>query len=254
MIDRPPPKSSDRCRLRLATLNLWGRFADWPRRLDVIGRCWPAIDADILCIQESCRDDAGDQAAELAAAIGLDHHQVAFASGRSEGPGIVSRFPLVNAHDMTLTESAPPRSMLTADVMIDAKRISVISAHTAFDPANVVRRHLRQVLGADMSEALLIGADLNATPSKVFPLLDRYGLEDALNRSTDPSWPVDPELFRAAWMAEVGRRPNYRILRRRLDYILARGLDPRGAGMTTLCLDDTHASDHALLWADYELP
>lgn len=248
-----PTVKRDKAILRVATLNLWGRFSDWPRRLEVIAWAWPQIDADVLCVQEACRDEYGDQAAELAQRLGLADYAIAMPSDRPEGPGVVSRYPLGDIRPVLLAESSPERCLLAARLRVGGADLDVISAHTAFDPPATVRWQLREVFGYSQAEQLVIGADLNATPGKVFPLLGRYGLSEALGRKTPPSWPLDVDHFRRAWMQRVGHAPRYRILRRRLDYLMSRGLGCIDAGMVAIRHDGIWASDHTLLWADYRI-
>jgi endonuclease/exonuclease/phosphatase family metal-dependent hydrolase len=237
--------------LTVGTLNVWGRWAEWPARLRALRESWPVPGPDVLLLQEVRQDGLGDQAAEIADALGYPHrasvegHRAA--EDASEGLAILARRPLGATHDEVLPASDPCRRVLVATV----DGITVVCGHTVAVPEDV-RRAQVEALVARGGEPLILGADLNDTPEHVAPLLERSGLRDALDGDAAPTWPMSDVTFREAWELEIGRAPTFSLERRRLDYLLSRGLRVLDAGVAELeALDGRHASDHALVWATY---
>jgi endonuclease/exonuclease/phosphatase family metal-dependent hydrolase len=97
--------------------------------------------------------------------------------------------------------------------------------------------------------ALLLGADLNADPSQVRRLV-KGDLVDTLDWDDSPTWPVDADAFIHGWEEKLGEKPRDKPQPRRLDYLLARGLEASASGIVTLARDGHGASDHRLVWAD----
>ena len=101
--------------LTVGTLNLWGRWADWPGRLAALEAAWPEPGPDVLLLQEVRCDGLGDQADEVADALGYPE-RVSVEGHRTddgrEGIAIVSRVPLLDAHDELLPTSEPARRIL----------------------------------------------------------------------------------------------------------------------------------------------
>ena len=60
--------------VKVATWNLWWRFGPWEARQPAIVETLRQADADLVCLQEVwAEEDGPDQAADLAAALGLHH-------------------------------------------------------------------------------------------------------------------------------------------------------------------------------------
>jgi endonuclease/exonuclease/phosphatase family metal-dependent hydrolase len=116
-----------------------------------------ALEADVVGLQEaSTGRRRGNMTARLAAALGYPHHVqtpaatrpfgsehmrrgVASVLGFTEGPAILSRFPIVRwrAHD--LPQCGRPfdvRVALLAELETPAGRLVVVSAHTSGDPCH----------------------------------------------------------------------------------------------------------------------
>ena len=238
--------------LSVGTLNVWGRWADWPARLAALRESWPVPGPDVLLLQEVRTDAAGDQAAEIADALGypertwVEGHRAG--DGAAEGLAIVSRRPLRRTHDELLPASDPCRRVLVAEV----DGITVVCGHTVAVPEDVRRAQVEALVDRP-GEPLILGADLNDVPKAVAPLLAAADLRDALDGNPAPTWPMSDVTFREAWALEIGRAPEFSLERRRLDYLLSRGLRVLDAGVVELeALDGRHASDHALVWATYE--
>ena len=60
-------------RLRVATLNIWGRHGDWARRRDVLRSGFQALQPDLVALQETVVADDYDQVVDL---LGSDLHVV----------------------------------------------------------------------------------------------------------------------------------------------------------------------------------
>ena len=246
--------SSSRSELVVGTLNLWGRWADWPARLEALRRCYPEPGPDVLLLQEVRHDAAGHQAEEVALALGytesitVDGHR---ADDGSEGLAMLSRVPLVGTHAETLPTSDPPRRVLVAGVECTGGPVTLVCAHTVAVPESVRREQVRALL-AHQGSPLIVGADLNDTPEAVAPLLRDAELDDALDGDQVVTWPMNELAFGEAWRSVIGHAPQFSLEPRRLDYLLSRGLDVAEAGVNELQPDGgPHASDHALVWARY---
>jgi endonuclease/exonuclease/phosphatase family metal-dependent hydrolase len=240
--------------LSVGTLNVWGRWADWPARLEVLREQWPHPGPDVLMLQEVIEDAAGDQAQEVAAALGypewvsIEGHRFA---GAREGVAMLSRRPLHDAREEELPVSDPARRILLAEVEVEGSRVSLACGHTVAGPEHVRLEQVHALL-ARLEDPLVLGADLNETPATVGPLLEVLGLVDALDRNTAPTWPMCHVTFGAAWEAQLGRAPHFSLERRRLDYLLARGMEVVGASVHDLRSEEgVHASDHALVIGEF---
>lgn len=240
--------------LTIGTLNLWGRWADWPARLEALRTCFPSPGPDVLLLQEVRHDDAGDQAAEVADALGypqsitVEGHR---ADDGSEGLAMLSRVPLDRPHDESMPISDPARRVLVATVACARGPVTVVCAHTVAVPEDVRREQVRALL-ARTGSPIVVGADLNDTPDAVAPLLDAAGLRDALDGDEVPTWPMNELTFGEAWRSVLGHAPQFSLERRRLDYLLSRGLDVIDSGVDELQpAGGPHASDHAMVWARY---
>jgi endonuclease/exonuclease/phosphatase family metal-dependent hydrolase len=238
--------------LTVGTLNLWGRWADWPGRLAALEAAWPEPGPDVLLLQEVRCDGLGDQADEVADALGyaerisIEGHRTD--DGR-EGIAIVSRVPLLDPHDELLPMSEPARRILVTRVEIDDVPVAIACGHTVAVPEDVRAEQVRALL-TRTEDPLVLGADLNEVPAVVGPLIDEAGLHDALGRDEVVTWPMCTQTFGEAWRSQIGRAPHFSLEQRRLDYLLTRGMEVVDAGVEPLRADDgVYASDHALFWA-----
>lgn len=253
-----PPLPEKYDRLRIATLNLWGRFADWPSRRALLETQLPSLDVDIWCLQEVvCGDNRGDQLEEFAELLGYDWTVRVIAESRpheteDEGVAIVSRLPLHTTAVWPLPPSHPPRHRLETTVDWNQQPVRLMTLHAAV--SNRDGRDAQISALADLkADPLLLGADLNAPPWVVRPRLED-SLHDALAWDEQPTWPVDADEWAQAWKQKLGERPDRDSEARRLDYLLYRGLEIGAAGTVTVGDDVRSASDHRLVWADVAAP
>lgn len=240
--------------LRVATLNIWGRFADWPRRRALLREQLPALEIDVYLLQEVvCGGGSGDQLRELAELLGYEWTARVVAENRpheteDEGIAIVSRLPLQSTAVWPLPPSHPPRHRLEASVDWGGASVRLITLHAAVSARDGRDEQISAV--ADLTaDPLVLGSDLNAPPSVVEPLLGAT-LADTLGWDESPTWPVDADEFVRAWEQKLGEKPKGDPEPRRLDYLLYRGLEISASGMLMLGDAARSASDHRLVWAD----
>jgi endonuclease/exonuclease/phosphatase family metal-dependent hydrolase len=243
--------------LEVATFNVWGRWAGWPERADVLRRTWPSPGPDVVLLQEVRHDADGDQAAEIAELLGypvqvtVEGHR---ADDGGEGLAVLSRVPLHDIHHEPLPTSDPPRRVLVARVRIGDTLVTLLGGHTVAVPEEVRVEQVRALLCREDSPAIL-AADLNDTPDAIAPLLDGAGLVDVLGDDEVATWPMCELTFGDAWRDRIGRVPHFSLHRRRLDYLLCRGVGVVDAGVHELRDGEgRYASDHALVWARFRAP
>jgi endonuclease/exonuclease/phosphatase family metal-dependent hydrolase len=240
--------------LRVATLNLWGRFADWPRRRALLCRQLPALDVDVYLLQEVvCGDGRGDQLRELAAALGYEWTARVIAESRpheteDEGVAMLSRLPLHSTAVWPLPPSHPPRHRLEASIDWQQTSLRLITLHAAVSE-NEGRDGQVAALAGLPADPLIIGSDLNAPAALVRKLVGKtFG--DSLCWDDRPTWPVDADEFVRAWEQKLGEGPEGEPKPCRLDYLLYRGVRVVASGTAALGDADRSASDHRLVWAD----
>jgi endonuclease/exonuclease/phosphatase family metal-dependent hydrolase len=240
--------------LRVATFNLWGLFADWPERRKLLGEQLPRLEVDVCLLQEVVCDEAGgDQLHELAALLGAEYTARTIAESRAhetehEGVAILSTLPIHETAVWPLPESQPPRHRLEASVESARGRLRVATLHAAVS-ADAGRDAQIAALAHPPSAPLVLGADLNAEPAVVRPLLQAT-FRDTLDWDDTPTWPVDADAFVQAWERKLGKPPDGDVLPRRLDYLLVHDLSVTASGAITLANEERSASDHRLVWAD----
>jgi endonuclease/exonuclease/phosphatase family metal-dependent hydrolase len=240
--------------VRVATLNLWGRFADWPRRRALLAAQLPPLEIDVYLLQEVvCGVGGGDQLAELAELLGYEWSARVIAESRpheteDEGVAVLSRLPLHATAVWPLPPSHPPRHRLEASVRLGNASLRLMTLHAAVSDAEG-RDDQIAALAELKADPLVLGSDLNAPPTDVRSHLGAV-LDDTLGWDETPTWPVDADEFVRAWEEKLGRKPQGDPKPRRLDYLLYRGVKIVGSEMVTLGDEGRSASDHRLVWAD----
>ena len=265
-------------RLRVATWNLWWHFGPWEERQPAIRETMKAVDADVWCIQEVFRGrDAGDQAEELADALGGYHvaHGTRFDLDRfseSIGNAVISRFPIRDWEIRAL--SAPAgldelRLVVRADIEAPGHVVEVFSTHLNYrlDQSHVRQEQVRE-LCAFVDETTdrrtfppIVCGDFNADP----------GAEEIRMLTGLTSVPVPKLVFIDAWRAggtDEGSTWDNRNAHaaqdfepnRRIDYVLV-GY-PREAGIGQVVearlvgdqpVDGVWPSDHFGVVADIRI-
>ena len=91
-------------RLRVLTLNLWGKSGDWPARRTILRNGLHALQPDLVAFQEPVKTAEDDQAADL---LGTSY-QIAYRRGgwlgdsQHDGAAIASRWPMREVHEVDL--------------------------------------------------------------------------------------------------------------------------------------------------------
>lgn len=233
--------------IRIASLNLWGRFGSWEERLEQLRRSWPQIRADVLFVQEACLDERGDQIAELSAAVELPERASFYPHGYSEGVGILSSRPLRGKGAELLPTSGFPRAMVRAQITAPVE-LELIATHLSFRPHEDNQAQLEAVLTAARKAggAIVAGGDLNLSAEEI-----QAAAPDFLHAldGIDASWPVvEMAELERAWRKRIGDGlpPDFDASPRRLDHLLGRGVKSTGNGSVVV-----PGFDHALVWADF---
>lgn len=236
-------------KLRIATLNIWGRFGDWSARSRVLRDSVRSLCTDVLLCQEVLHD----QVQEVAELVACEH--VAWSPGHegphgAEGVAIFSRLPLHAIETNTLPTSMPSRVVISARVGGADEQLTVASGHTALWPLTTRAEHVAAILSRPETP-LVIGADLNMEPHEVEHDLMIRKLCDALSDRDVHTWPSSAAAFSAAWEQALGAPPEFSLARRRIDFLVHRGVRIRAADAVFLeGPDGVAASDHAAVWAD----
>lgn len=250
MSERSPESPRE---LTVGTLNIWGRWADWSRRLQTLSRTYPSPGPDVLMLQEVRHDASGDQAEEIARALGYPHCVTVEGHRRddgAEGLAMLSRFALDAAHAEPLPASDPARRVLVAHVPLGGAVVALVCGHTVAVPEPARRSQIDALLGR-RDERVILGADLNDTPDALAGSIAAAGLRDALREDLTPTWPMCRVTFGKAWESQLLRAPDFSLAPRRLDYLLSRGVVALSAQVDQLHDGEQYASDHALVWGRF---
>jgi endonuclease/exonuclease/phosphatase family metal-dependent hydrolase len=266
--------------LRIATLNVWGRHGDWPRRRTVLREGFAALRADLVALQETVVTDEYDQVVDL---FGGDVHVVHQGRRSADGTGcsIVSRVPPLDVRevDLCVTARVDPADFLG--------RSTTVEVETAVGPVVFVNhkpswqlplereRELQAVGAAAFVEDLVgeravhvvVAGDFDARP-------DTASMRFWTGRQSLDGISVH---YQDAWESHHGDQPGHtfttanplttvesdwsRIPPRRIDYVLVR-CDERGPTLhVRSCaplfgepVDGIWASDHIGVTADLERP
>lgn len=240
-----------------------GDGAGLERRLDMVTRALRALDPDVVALQESSWGWwRGNVAARLGRALGL-HHVYAPATARvvplvgplvvraigfSEGPALLSRFPVLGweAHPL-------PRCLRRLDARVALR----VELGTPWGPVEVVSTHATRgangcqlealadlVVARPSDRLLLVMGDLNVSEEApaLRALRDRAGLVDAFRAAN----PEAPGL--TVWQRVDAPAPT---VFRRVDYILVRpgpGGQGRVVGSRVVLDRPERGEDGATLW------
>lgn len=257
--------------LRIVTLNLyhggptsglWGDDGDLERRLAMVVRELRALGPDIVGLQEASWGwRRGSVAARLAEALGLHHHVyvptttrvlpvpllghvVIWAMNFSEGPAVLSRFPIVEQeiHDLPrCVKRWDPRVLVRAEVQTPSGRLDVYTTHVSRDDCQLAR--IGAIVGSRRDAGAVLTGDLNTAEGApaLRAMLAATGLVDAF-RAVNPTAP-GPTVWQRIRAAEP-------TASRRVDYVLVRaaaGGDLRVVGSRVI-LDRPEVTDDGPLW------
>jgi endonuclease/exonuclease/phosphatase family metal-dependent hydrolase len=256
--------------LRVVTFNLyhggpasglWGDDGDLERRLARVARELRALAPDVVGLQEASWGwRRGSVAARLAEALGLHHvwvptttrllpvplvgHLIIGAMNFSEGPAVLSRFPILEreVHDLPrCVKRWDLRVLLRAEVETPAGRLDVYATHTSRDDCQL--RRIGELVSARRRHGAVLAADLNTTEQApaLRALRQATGLVDAF-RAVNPSEPGF-----TVWQHLRAAEPT---VSRRVDYILVRA-GPGGevrVHSSRVILDRPEQTEQGPLW------
>lgn len=122
-------------RVRVVTWNLWGRLGDWKERSQAIVETLDELRPDLVCLQEVWQEGHENQAALLAARLGMTS---VFATDRTEdgvdqGVALLSRWPVTDVAHCALPVPADVR---------DPNVVLRASAHGPRGPLLIATTHL----------------------------------------------------------------------------------------------------------------
>ena len=110
--------------VQVATVNLFARHGDWPRRRIALRESLRLLDADVLALQEAVVDEGYDEARDLLGpGYEVVHQTVGLVGdGRHHGASVASRWPIRAVHevDLHLTPRTQGYSCGTVIAEVDA--------------------------------------------------------------------------------------------------------------------------------------
>jgi len=166
MSDRLVARAPGAQSIRVLTLNIYGKNADWPSRLAVIQNGLDLLRPDLVALQETVVRAGDDQVAEL---FGVEWHvaHAANSSGNRAGVSIVSRYPIASVHELELPlSSRDPEFQYTTLVakVIAPPPIGTILFVNHFPDASPPHEHLRErqaVVAARYIEKYMSGNEVH---------------------------------------------------------------------------------------------
>jgi len=274
------PRSPNDGRLRVLTLNLFGRGGDWANRRSVLTKGIREIQPDLVAFQEVIETDDYDQVVDLLGPDFVIAHETLglVPDAEHQGVSIASRWPLGNVRevDLHLTPRTADFPCTTLIAEIDAPDpigpLLFVNHFPSWQPGFEYERELQTVAAARVVEELvgrgarhaILAGDFDAVPetTSIRFWTGRHSLEgmsvcyrdaweslhpDEPGHTFSPRNPLVP-----AWVLERGRR---------IDYILVRFGDHAPTLDVTACelvfdkpVDGVWASDHFGMVADLAVP
>lgn len=266
-------------RLKILTLNTWGRTGPWEQRKAIIVDGIRALDPHVIGLNEVWDDATGNLAHELADAIGglwHVHHAPAYelAPGRTCGNGVLSRFAFAETEAWPLPEPRHDsgRNLVFAMVATPWGRLPVFVTHLSwrFHQGAARMQQMQQVRSwinerapvqrgdapTDMLPPVFMG-DLNTEPDS-----DEIRFVRGYTADEYGFYMADCFGIRGEGPGHTWHRDNLYAARehypdRRIDYIFVRGPDRWHRGEPLACRvvldeprDGVFASDHYGVYAE----
>jgi endonuclease/exonuclease/phosphatase family metal-dependent hydrolase len=267
-------------RLKILTLNTWGRFGPWAARRALIVDGISRLAPDIIGLQEVWDDADGNLAHELVGLLGGEWHvhsapAYEMEPGRTCGNAIVSRFPLVEAESWPLPEPTGDsgRNLVYAVAATPWGKLPVFVTHLSwmFHQSSARLLQLQQVRAwlterapiqrgdapADTLPPIFMG-DLNTEPDSDEIRFLRGLLADAYGLYLADCFAIRGEGPGYTWHRDNTFAAREHYPNRRLDYIFVRGPDRWHRGeplVARVVLDQPDAnrvfpSDHYGMYAE----
>jgi endonuclease/exonuclease/phosphatase family metal-dependent hydrolase len=264
--------------MRLCTLNLWNQQGPVERRMQLCVQQFAALAPDVIALQE-VRQSATlpNQAATLAAALGMEHHYALATpwDGGEEGLAILSKHPIVARGERELPHATEKERRICLYARLDtpAGPLDAYTVHLNYrathgqireDQIVAAEAFMREV--PDVRIPKVIMGDFNAPPdSDEIRWLKglrsvggrRVYFQDAWAQlhPREPGWTwakTNPYTERMAWLERD----------RRIDYIFVGHTNLDGTGMLLDCRvvldvpdgDGVYPSDHFGLYAEIATP
>jgi endonuclease/exonuclease/phosphatase family metal-dependent hydrolase len=263
-------------RLRVATLNIWGRHGDWPRRCELLRAGFERLRPDLIALQETVVADGDDQVREF---LGDEYHVIHQSRRTEKGVGcsIASRFAPVEVTevDLCVTRRVDPADFVGRGTAVEldtpSGRVMFVNHKPSWRVHLEHERELQAVRMAAAIEKMVDGRDLPVVLAGDFDArpetaslrfwTGRQSLEGT-SVSYQDTWelanPGDPgHTFTIENPLTVVEDDWSRIPPRRIDYVLVR-CDDRGPRLRIdSCdrlfdrpVDGDWASDHYGVTAD----
>jgi endonuclease/exonuclease/phosphatase family metal-dependent hydrolase len=221
---------------RLLTLNLWNISEPLEPRYHALAAGLKKLRPDIVCLQEVYRDPkSGRSQAELVAEMCRLGHRVG-----ENGLSILSSEPAVRSAIEPLPQMPddPPRKVLLAEFVLEARRLLVVNTHLAYHPKMIegrkkqaqailtaIRRHDQN---SEHCPKLLCGDfnDVPDSPAIRLVLDDELGFRDAFAKCHPRSRGLTYSPARNPYVD-----PRW-TENQRIDYVfLSRGLRPQNCSV-----------------------
>ena len=225
--------------VRVATLNLWGRYGEWEERRSVLARGFRELRPDVVAFQEAVVTDGYDQVADLLGPRFHVHHQ-AGREGDGSGLSIASRWPLGEVREEALDATArvdPGRTALAEVLAPEPFGMLLLAHHNAswqmgFEHERELEavgtaRFVEQMMGRREPRHVVLAGDFNAAPDSAGVRFWR-GLQSLQGTSVcyRDAWeschpgepghtfsPTNPLVSGGEWALEEGRRIDYVMVR-----------------------------------------
>jgi endonuclease/exonuclease/phosphatase family metal-dependent hydrolase len=154
--------------MKVATLNVWAHYGDWPRRRELLAQGFRGLAPDLVALQETVVTAAEDQAREiLGDGFEIVHSRRRDADGM--GVSIASRRAIANVEELELEGSARddgfPCTTLIASVEGD---VHFVNHFPSWQPRQELERERQAVQAARRLDELpghvVVAGDFDADP------------------------------------------------------------------------------------------
>ncbi len=267
-------------RLRVATLNVWSRHGDWPRRRAALRDGFDALRPDLVALQESVVIDGYDQVLDVLGDGWHVEHQADRTSG-GVGCSIASRAPHVRVEevDLRVTDRVHSGDGVGRSAVVEIDTVVGVVAFVNHKPSwelpLELERELQAVRTATAVEEFVRGRDVHVVLAGDFDARpDSASVRFWTGRQALHGMSVQ---YLDAWEAANGDEPGHtftevnplirartdwsRIPPRRIDYVMVR-CDDRGPTLLVHSCErfldrpvgGIWASDHFGVVADLVVP
>lgn len=228
------------------TLNLWGTNGPVDDRMDALVAYLRRCPPDVVALQEVEGRDAATQAHHLAEAVGypsVHHTRAGRGLRRGEGLAVLATGDAHGVDTVSLPSGFTdhPRGLQVVDVVVDGAVVRVANTHLAWRLDATEQRvtqteAIRDELAGWTGPVLLVG-DLNdVAGSAPLQVLSDAGFEDAITAAGSQERPTFDAANTYLWQPELAGR--------RVDHVLARGLQVAEASVVLTGEDAPIVSDH----------